>query len=108
MPWSARFRQSVTLTDGRVIKSLSDARALLLSLPVCDQRRDQWQQFAALLVTAAKTGNAVLVNIAGHRLAEVLRWPPFTTVGIASDYEPMKKPPAPSVRRRRASLRKLS
>jgi hypothetical protein len=55
---------------------------------------------------AARADNASLTAVTTGRIEEVLRRPPFTTVRLAQDVE--KKPAAPSVRRRKARMRKLS
>lgn len=99
--WSARLRKPILLEDGRTIKTLADARDLVLSLPVRDQRQRKWLQLAGLLITAAETGHPALTAIVTGRLEEALMRPPFTTARIATD--DAKKPPAPSVRVRSAA-----
>jgi hypothetical protein len=98
MPWNSRLRHPIPLSDSRVLRTLADARDMVLSLPERDQRQDKWQMLARLLMGAARADNASLTAIATHRIEEALRQPPFTVVRLANDIE--KKPPAPSVRRR--------
>jgi hypothetical protein len=106
MPWNSRLRHPIHLADSRVLRTLGDARDMVLSLPERDQRQDKWQMLAKLLMGAARANNPLLTAITTHRIEEALRRPPFTVVRLGDDME--KKPPAPSVRRRRAKLRKLS
>jgi hypothetical protein len=47
--WKARLQRPIRLDDGRVVKTLADARKVLLELPKGDWRRPQWQSLARLL-----------------------------------------------------------
>jgi hypothetical protein len=85
--WNARLRKPIRLEDGRTIRTLGDARDVVLSLPKRDQHRQKWEQFARLLVTAAETGHPALTSIVTNRLEQALRSPPFTTVRLAGDIE---------------------
>jgi hypothetical protein len=78
---------------------------MILALPERDQRRPQWQRLAGLLVTAAGGVHPALMSIITDRLAGALRRPPFTTAKLATEAE--MKPAAPSLRRRKTTLRKL-
>jgi hypothetical protein len=98
MPWNARLRHPIPLSDSRVLRTLADARDMVLSLPERDQREDKWQVLAKLLMSAAQADNLALTAIVTHRIQEALRRPPFTVVRLAIGIE--KKPPAPSVRKR--------
>jgi hypothetical protein len=100
--WNARLRKPIRLEDGRTIRTLGDARDVVLSLPKRDQHRQKWQQLTGLLVTAAETGHPALTSIVTNRLEEALRLRPFTTARLAGDIE---KQPAPNVSQQ-AALRK--
>lgn len=50
--WDRTFAQ-IALKDGRKIKSLQDARRLMLTLPTPHQNRPPWQYAAELLIAAA-------------------------------------------------------
>jgi hypothetical protein len=50
--WNRTFKP-IALKDGRTIKTLDDARALMLLLPERHQSRPPWQYAAELLVAAA-------------------------------------------------------
>jgi hypothetical protein len=85
MPWNSRLRHPIPLADGRVLRTLADARDMVLSLPERDQRRDKWQTLAAVLLSAAQADSPSLTAIATDRVEEALRQPPFTTVRLAND-----------------------
>jgi hypothetical protein len=53
MPWSRKLGTPVTLKDGRTIATLSQARELMLSLPIAHRRGDMWRNTASLLDEAA-------------------------------------------------------
>lgn len=50
--WNLTFKP-ITLKDGRTIKSLHDARSLMLALPALHQRNPHWQHAGELLLSAA-------------------------------------------------------
>src|SRR6516165_3381417 len=108
MPWSSRLHHRIRLADGRVLRSLNDVRAMVLALPGEDQCLVKWQRLADLLMHAAHANNLALTAVLTAQVEETLRRPPFTTARLADD--DVKKPPAPSVRRRtqRRRIRKLS
>ena len=83
MPWNSRLRHPIPLDDSRVLRTLSDARDMILSLPERDQRQDKWQILAKLLMSAAQADNASLTAIATNRIEEALLRPPFTVVRLA-------------------------
>jgi len=95
--WNARLRKPIRVEDGRTIKTLSDARDMILALPEKDQRGQKWQRLADLLLAAANSGNADLIAVLTGNIEEALRRPPFTTARLVEDET--KKPPARSVRR---------
>jgi hypothetical protein len=85
MPWNSRLRHPIALADGRTLRTLADARDMILSLPERDQLREKWQTLAAVLLSAAQADSPSLTAIATHRVEEALRRPPFTTVRLADD-----------------------
>jgi hypothetical protein len=85
MPWNSRLRHPIPLDDTRVLRTLADARDMILSLPERDQIQDKWQKLASLLMSAAQADNASLTAIVTHRIEEALRCPPFSVVRLASD-----------------------
>jgi hypothetical protein len=84
MPWKSRLRHPIDLDDGRVLRTLADARDMIHSLPERDQREDIWQKLAVLLMSAAQADNSSLTAIITHRIQETLRRPPFTVGGLLS------------------------
>lgn len=101
--WKARLRKPIRLTDGRTLKTLSDARDMILALPEKDQREKKWQRLADLLLAAANSGNAALISVLTGNIEEALSRPPFTTARLADGET--KKPAAVSVRRKAARKR---
>jgi hypothetical protein len=53
MPWPLKFPEPIILKDGRVLKSVADARAFMLALPERRQMASHWQYAAELLWRAA-------------------------------------------------------
>ena len=100
--WKTPLTRPIHLSDGRTLLTLADARDLILALPERDQHRSQWQSYAGLLVSAAKTAQSDLIGIATARLEEAIGRPPFAQLHLVEQ----KKPPAPSLRRRRKALRR--
>jgi hypothetical protein len=93
--WLSRLRKPIALRDGRIIRTIADARDLIAALPDKDQRRPQWQSLAALLVSAAQSGNATLIALVTDRLRETLA--SHGNVSVVDELP--KKPSATSVRR---------
>jgi hypothetical protein len=54
MAWSRKFSPRVLLADGRELKTLSDARDLILQLTESQQRAAYWQHAGELLLYAAE------------------------------------------------------
>lgn len=104
MSWVSRLRHPIHLADGRTLKTLSDARDMILALPEKDQGDQKWQRLADLLLAAANSGNANLIAVLTSKIEETLRRLPFGTVWLADD--DVKKPPADSVRRGTKSVAK--
>jgi hypothetical protein len=96
MPWNSRLRHPIPLDDSRVLRTLADARDMVLSLPGHDQCQDKGQLLARLLMSAAQADNPSLTAIVTRRMEEALRHPPFTVVRLAVDIE--KKSPAAPVK----------
>jgi hypothetical protein len=92
--WKARLRKSIRLADGRIIKTLADARDAILELPDKDLRRPQWQGLVGLLLSAAYSENQDLLAIASTRLEVMLPRLAHTDQSAL----PPKKPPAPSAK----------
>jgi hypothetical protein len=72
MPWNSRLGNPIMLADGRVLRTLADARDMVVSLPERDQRRDNWQTLAPVLLSAAQADSPSLTAIAPHRMEESL------------------------------------
>jgi hypothetical protein len=53
MPWSRKLAIAITLKDGRTIATLSQAREIMLSLPIDHRRGEMWRYTADLLGEAA-------------------------------------------------------
>jgi hypothetical protein len=53
MPWSRNLAKPIALKDGRLLVTLADARALMLSLPEPVQRKEYWIYVGALMLEAA-------------------------------------------------------
>jgi len=97
MSWKARLRHPLHLPDGRTLHTLADVRSFISSLPERQQRDGRLQRVSALLASAAQADNAALTAIVTDRVTEALR-------SLRAILE--KRPPAPSVRRRRAARRR--
>lgn len=98
MSWSSRMSKPLVLEDGRILRTLADARAMVLALPEREQTTRRWQMLAGLLLNAAKAGHDGLTGVATSQIERVLSEPPFGSVVLAPA-PAEKKPPAPSVRR---------
>jgi len=59
MPWSRKLATPITLKDGRTIATLSQAREMMLSLPMAHRRGDMWGYTADLLGEAAADNSYV-------------------------------------------------
>jgi hypothetical protein len=51
--WSAPLSKPIKLKDGRMLVTLADARALILTLPELHQSNGHWQYAAELLLIAS-------------------------------------------------------
>jgi hypothetical protein len=106
MTWSSRLARPILLQDGRTLRTLADARTMILALPDREQQNQRWQEIAGLLINTAAANHAGLTAIATARIERALSEPPFGSVTLAVEIGE-KKPPAPSVRRRtRAAKRR--
>jgi hypothetical protein len=106
MPWSARLADPIHLADGRMLRTLSDVRAMLLMLPENEQTWPKANTITYLIIRAARAKSTAQAAVIGGRIEEMLRFPPFLSVRVTDD-EVMKRPAEPSVRRREARRRRL-
>jgi hypothetical protein len=84
------------------MRTLADARDVILQLPEKELRRPQWQALAGLLLSAVATRQHHLLSILTVRLETEL---PKLAHAAASALPP-KRPSAPSVRHRMKRGRK--
>lgn len=99
--WKARLQRPIRLDDGRIVRTLAEARDVILELPKKVQLLPQWQSLAGLLLSAAHSRNGDLLPLANARLEEMLP----RIADAAESVLPRKKPPAPSVKRRLSGLK---
>ena len=59
MTWSRKLSAPIALNDGRKLRTLNDAAALILSLPDVRQRSDDWRRAVPCLVEASDSENAL-------------------------------------------------
>lgn len=59
MTWRTKLPAPIALNDGRTLTTLSEARALILSLPGRHQRNEHWQYAAGLLLDSAASGRSL-------------------------------------------------
>jgi len=59
MAWSRKLATPITLNDGRTIATLSQAREMMLSLPMARRRENMWRYTADLLDEAAADSSYV-------------------------------------------------
>jgi hypothetical protein len=72
MSWSRPLPKSIVLKDGRELKTLADARALILALPEGHQADSLWGH-AAELLTAAAQSKPTFVNQFSVQLKRALK-----------------------------------
>jgi hypothetical protein len=72
MSWSRPLPKTIVLRDGRELKTLSDARALILALPK-DQQGNPYWEYASELLTAAAQGDRQYMKGCVDHLKRVLR-----------------------------------
>jgi hypothetical protein len=70
--WSKKFRNPLTLRDGREIATLADARDLLLALPERHKSRPHLQYAVELLIDAAERGSRASIDDASAQLSRAL------------------------------------
>jgi hypothetical protein len=73
MSWSKKFPTPIRLHDGRELRTLSDARALILGLTESIQHRPTFVYGVELLLKAAETGKRDDVADAGHQVARAAK-----------------------------------
>ena len=59
MSWSRSLSKVLYTTDGKALKTLSDAREYAISLPEEYNIRQHWQRAASLMLDAAADANCV-------------------------------------------------
>jgi len=69
--WSRKFVTPITLSDGRRLKTLRDAAAVIVSLSDRRQLSDVWQRAVPVLVAAASSGGDL--ETAQAKLADALK-----------------------------------
>jgi hypothetical protein len=65
--WSALLSRPVPVKDGKLIRTLNDARQLALANKATGGRTS-WQSAAGLMLTAAETGAAIDIEAATKQL----------------------------------------
>jgi hypothetical protein len=60
MTWSSRLTRVIVTRNGQELFTLAQARAYILALGSGVNQRQHWQQAAALLLEARKTGSKVM------------------------------------------------
>jgi hypothetical protein len=70
MTWARKFAKPIALKDGRLIATIGDARAVMLSLPERRRRSEHWLYAGALLREASTTNGAL--KKAGAQLTRAL------------------------------------
>jgi hypothetical protein len=63
MAWSRKLIPPVVLNDGRELKTLSDAREMILGLLEGQQRAPYWQHAAELLLYAAENEKEAIDDV---------------------------------------------
>jgi hypothetical protein len=71
MTWARKLTAPIILKDGRMIATLGEARAVMLSLPERRQHNELWLYVGALLSEAAVAGGSL--SIARAQLARALK-----------------------------------
>jgi hypothetical protein len=67
--WSKKLPEPIKLRDGRELRTLSDARALILGLAESRQHRPTWAYAVELLLHAAETGKRDDLNDAWAQIS---------------------------------------
>jgi hypothetical protein len=73
MRWDHSFRDPLMLLDGRTVRTLGDARDLVLSLPAPHQQNPHWRYASELLFKAADRGEKYAVMDARAQMARALK-----------------------------------
>jgi hypothetical protein len=73
MSWTRKLAAPIRLDDGRILRTLADVRALLLSLSPPQQANATWQASGALLLEAAHGGRGASLAELTAQLAQSLR-----------------------------------
>jgi hypothetical protein len=59
MAWTDQFWKPIKLADGRVIKSLGDARAMMLTLPHDQRESPHWRHATEIVARAASSPSVI-------------------------------------------------
>lgn len=70
--WKTHLARPIRLDDGRIVRTLDDARDVILELPKKVQTLPQWQSLAGLMLAASHSRNRDLLMLANTRLEEML------------------------------------
>jgi hypothetical protein len=71
MTWARKLTAPIILKDGRTIATLSEARAIMQSLPDRRQHSERWLYAGALLLDAAVAGGSL--TVARTKLMQALK-----------------------------------
>ena len=72
MPWGRRLKAPIALLDGRKIRTLADARAVMRTLPATVQQ-NEYRLFTTELLMSAAEGKWGTLEAATEQLRETLR-----------------------------------
>jgi hypothetical protein len=73
MAWSRKLIPPVVLKDGRELKTLSDAREMILGLVEGQQRAPHWQHAAELLLYAAENEKEAIDDVRAQLMRALYR-----------------------------------
>jgi hypothetical protein len=73
MAWSRKLIPPVVLKDGRELKTLSDAREMILGLLEGQQRAPHWQRAAELLLYAAENEKEAIDDVRAQLMRALYR-----------------------------------
>lgn len=63
MPWNRKLKPPLTLTDGRRLETLADARLLFLGLPELHRSTAHWRHAGELMLGAANGRKSALAKV---------------------------------------------
>ena len=79
----AALSRPLFLSDGRCLRTLADARKMVLTLTPEEQAQPRWQALVQALITDLKTDDADHVATLTSQLEQALSEPPFGSVRLA-------------------------